>query len=378
MDTSSDVIGPNQFGGTGEDLGQAWRHRTSTLLLPSGQHDRGRRQPDRQLHPDQPAAGHQLRVRIGGVRWSSSTREFNDVFAFFVNGVNCALTPGTNNPITVNTINPGSNALFYVPNEPPTYDTEFDGFTVVLTCRAAVNPGVNNTLRLVIADTSDGILDSGVFLQANGVSSNPIGPLQPITPNRLLDTRRAGRRPPAFARSVDGGDRARRHSISRQGDRRRSARDSARRGAERHCGRWRRSRVPDDLPGWRDATWHVECELRSGGGFAEQRGGEGRHRWSYPHLRQCQRATWSSTSSAGSVRVATPGSSPSCRTESSTRVTAGHRWVRSRRSMSRSRARSGCRSVRPRRCSTSLPPKQSVRATSPCSRRIATNHWSRA
>ena len=63
---------------------------------------------------------------------------------------------------------------------------------MVLTCRAAVNPGVNNTLRLVIADASDGILDSGVFLQANGVSSNPIGPLQPISPNRLLDTRRAG------------------------------------------------------------------------------------------------------------------------------------------------------------------------------------------
>ena len=68
--------------------------------------------------------------------------QFNDVFAFFVNGVNCALTPGTNNPITVNTINPGSNALFYVPNDDGTYDTEFDGFTVVLTCRAAVNPGV--------------------------------------------------------------------------------------------------------------------------------------------------------------------------------------------------------------------------------------------
>ena len=60
---------------------------------------------------------------------------------------------------------------------------------MVLTCRAAVNPGVKNTLRLVIADAGDGILDSAVFLQAAGVSSNPLGPLQPITPNRLLDTR---------------------------------------------------------------------------------------------------------------------------------------------------------------------------------------------
>ena len=115
--------------------------------------------------------------------------QFNDVFAFFVNDVNCALTPGTANPITINTINPGSNSLFYVPNEAGTYDTEFDGFTVVLTCRAAVNPGVPNTLKLVIADTGDQRLDSAVFLQANGISSNPLGPLQPITPNRLLDTR---------------------------------------------------------------------------------------------------------------------------------------------------------------------------------------------
>ena len=45
-----------------------------------------------------------------------SAAEFNDVFAFFVNGVNCALTPGTSDPIAVNTVNPGSNSLFYVPN----------------------------------------------------------------------------------------------------------------------------------------------------------------------------------------------------------------------------------------------------------------------
>ena len=108
-----------------------------------------------------------------------------------MNGTNCALTPGTVAPITVNTVDQTTNSLFYVPNGDGTYDTEFDGFTVVLTCRAAVNPGVKNTLRLVIADASDGILDSGVFLQASGVSSNPIGPLQPITPNRVLDTRQA-------------------------------------------------------------------------------------------------------------------------------------------------------------------------------------------
>jgi hypothetical protein len=182
-----DVIGPNEFSGvttqfiTGGDP-------DLDALLPAGQVTFDAASLTVNFTPTNP------QLAINYVFSSDEYTEFvdsqfNDVFAFFVNGKNCAVTPGTNDPITINTINPGSNALFYVPNEPATYDTEFDGFTVVLTCRAAVNPGVNNTLRLAIADASDRRLDSAVFLQANGVSSNPIGPLQPITPNRLLDTR---------------------------------------------------------------------------------------------------------------------------------------------------------------------------------------------
>ena len=185
-----DVIGPNESSNTGEDLGQPGDSQLDALL-PSGQTTQDAASLTVEFTPTNPQlainyvfASEEYEEYVGS--------EFNDVFAFFVNGVNCALTPGTVAPITVNTVNPGSNALFYIPNDDGTYDTEFDGFTVVLTCRAAVNPGVKNTLRLVIADTSDGILDSGVFLQASGVSSNPIGPLQPITPNRVLDTRQAG------------------------------------------------------------------------------------------------------------------------------------------------------------------------------------------
>jgi hypothetical protein len=183
----SDVIGPNKGSGTGEDLNQPGDSALDSLL-PSGQQTQDAASLTVEFTPTNP------QLAINYVFASEEYEEFvgsqfNDVFAFFVNGVNCALTPGTAAPITVNTVNQNTNTLFYVPNGDGTYDTEFDGFTVVLTCRAAVNPGVKNTLRLVIADTSDGILDSGVFLQASGVSSNPLGPLQPITPNRLLDTR---------------------------------------------------------------------------------------------------------------------------------------------------------------------------------------------
>ncbi len=182
-----EVVGPNAFLGNGDDLNQLGDPALD-LLLPAGQTTQDAASLTVQFTPTNP------QLAINYVFASEEYEEFvdsqfNDVFAFYVNGENCALTPGTSNPITINTINHLRNTLFYIPNEAGTYDTEFDGFTVVLTCRAAVNPGVANTLRLVIADTSDGILDSGVFLQANGVSSNPIGPLQPISPSRLLDTR---------------------------------------------------------------------------------------------------------------------------------------------------------------------------------------------
>jgi hypothetical protein len=111
--------------------------------------------------------------------------QFNDAFAFFVNGTNCAVVPGGDpDPITINTINNGnpfgtppvSNPSLYRNNDarPGPIDTEMDGLTVILTCLAAVNPGVNNHLKLAIADASDDDYDSVVFIQAESlVGSGP-------------------------------------------------------------------------------------------------------------------------------------------------------------------------------------------------------------
>jgi uncharacterized repeat protein (TIGR01451 family) len=109
--------------------------------------------------------------------------EFNDVFAFYVNGVNYATVEGS--PVSINTINNGqwgvptlpANPSYYINNDPWTGDyygytvpvddliyTEMDGFTVKLVFEAPINPG-SNTMKLAIADTSDGILDSWVFIE---------------------------------------------------------------------------------------------------------------------------------------------------------------------------------------------------------------------
>ncbi len=130
--------------------------------------------------------------------------QFNDVFAFWVNGValanNCATVadPGGRVPVTINTINHLRNTQIYVDNpEPGTYDTQFDGFTLPLTCFATVTPNVPNTLKIAVADTSDSILDSAVFLESSGVTSTPKTKYSPLAPQRVLDTRPSGVKIPA-------------------------------------------------------------------------------------------------------------------------------------------------------------------------------------
>jgi hypothetical protein len=106
--------------------------------------------------------------------------QFDDVFAFFVNNANCANVNGER--VSVNTINngnpfgtnPRSNPGLYRNNDlndGGVLDTEMDGLTVVLTCKAAVIPNSVNHMKLAIADSSDNILDSNVFIQATSLTT---------------------------------------------------------------------------------------------------------------------------------------------------------------------------------------------------------------
>ena len=113
---------------------------------------------------------------------------FDDVFGFFVNGANAALIPGTNTPVSVNTINngnsgdaniPASNSQLFIDNDVqfPTaapLDTEMDGMTVVLSVQVPVNAGVTNHIKLAIADTGDHVVDSNVFVSAGSLNSSPL------------------------------------------------------------------------------------------------------------------------------------------------------------------------------------------------------------
>lgn len=140
-------------------------------------------------------------VRFSYVFGSEEYREyvgsaFNDVFAFFISGPgipggvqNMAKLPnGT--VVAINNVNDGSEASgSYVPgcancayykyngtgsngpyNASNTY-IQYDGFTRPLEAVSKVQCGQTYHLVIAIADVGDGIFDSGIFLQANSLTS---------------------------------------------------------------------------------------------------------------------------------------------------------------------------------------------------------------
>jgi hypothetical protein len=112
--------------------------------------------------------------------------QYNDVFAFFLNGVNIATLPGGTS-VAINNVhcgNPygsnGSNCGLYLNNScadlpigsfpcSGPFDTEMDGLTVVLTATGTLLPG-NNHIKLAIADAGDSVYDSNVFIRGQSFS----------------------------------------------------------------------------------------------------------------------------------------------------------------------------------------------------------------
>jgi len=99
------------------------------------------------------------------------TSVYNDVFAFFISGPgitgkkNIALIPGTTIPVAINNVNHLDFTQYYI-NNYGGQTVQYDGFTTVLEASAAVIPCERYHLKLAIADVSDNLLDSGVFLKS--------------------------------------------------------------------------------------------------------------------------------------------------------------------------------------------------------------------
>jgi hypothetical protein len=100
--------------------------------------------------------------------------QFNDVFAFYLNGANVALVPGTATPVSINNVSHHTNTQYFINNTDGHLDTEMDGLTVVMKVKATVLAGQVNHIKLAIADSGDSILDSNVFIEAGSFRSSDI------------------------------------------------------------------------------------------------------------------------------------------------------------------------------------------------------------
>lgn len=119
--------------------------------------------------------------------------DFNDTFAFFLNGKNIALVPNTNDFVSINNVNNGNiynkkkiepkNSEYFVDNQShylPIFsgnnadgELNFGGVTKLLPATASVKAGENNHIKLVIADLMDKNFDSFIAISAKSFKSVP-------------------------------------------------------------------------------------------------------------------------------------------------------------------------------------------------------------
>ncbi len=100
---------------------------------------------------------------------------FNDAVGIWVNGVQAELSVGSGD-ISIDEINNVDNSNLYIDNAATddTYNTEMDGFTVTLTLKAPVTPGVTNSIKIGIADGGDAEYDSNLLIAADSVQTELI------------------------------------------------------------------------------------------------------------------------------------------------------------------------------------------------------------
>ena len=113
---------------------------------------------------------------FGSDEYNEWVGSYNDAFAFFLDGTNIALVPGTATPVGVGTVNNLTHTIYYHNNDTPPYpfDIEADGLTTILVAKAAVTTNVTHHIKLAIADNNDHNLDSWVFLKTASFSTrNP-------------------------------------------------------------------------------------------------------------------------------------------------------------------------------------------------------------
>lgn len=166
-----DMPGPNSSSGTSTGTGGAG-NALLTSITGQQTYDAVVLQFDFQVQSD----NIEFEYIFASEEYNEFVGSINDAFGFFISGPgivgeeNIALVPTTTVPVSINNINMGSYWQFYNNNETGNTNIEYDGYTTVMTAqKTGLIPCQTYTLKLIIADAADPILDSGVFLRANSL-----------------------------------------------------------------------------------------------------------------------------------------------------------------------------------------------------------------
>ena len=110
---------------------------------------------------------------------------FNDVFGFFVSGPgidgsfsngakNFSNVPGTELPVTINSVHANLNSEYYVDNTGGSAAAcSYDGLTTNLPGTIEVQPNEIYHVKIAVADASDTVFDTAIFLQKESFMSVP-------------------------------------------------------------------------------------------------------------------------------------------------------------------------------------------------------------
>lgn len=118
---------------------------------------------------------------------------FNDVFGFFLSGpningpysnnaINIATIPGTNTPVSIDSVNDADNSTYYINNgdgstSPYNSDSayvQYDGITTSLPAIEEVICDTTYHIKLAVGDAGDGFWDSGVLLKGGSFVSDAV------------------------------------------------------------------------------------------------------------------------------------------------------------------------------------------------------------
>ena len=114
-----------------------------------------------------------LNYAFASAEYPASIGSFSDPLAIFVNGSNIAFVPNTATPVSINSINAGTNAQYFTQYSTPSTPFNYGAVTTLLSATVYVSVSGINTIEIAIADGVDPSVDSAIFLQGSSANAIP-------------------------------------------------------------------------------------------------------------------------------------------------------------------------------------------------------------